>query len=158
MDHKNSNQLYSLVSQVDTTLDPYFTNKAPQLPSNIRELLVTLTPYFTILGVVLAVIGLLVLVGVSAFASPFLLMFAGVSGASAVGGEILSIIFMAVQAGLEAMAIPGLFKHQRSAWQLLFMAAIVGALYNLVTMNLISLVINFLISFYILYQIKGYYK
>lgn len=158
MEHNKSSQLFALVSQIDTALDPYFTKKAPQLPDNIRELLVKLAPYFTILGVILAALGLLVLIGVSAFASPFLLMFAGVGGAQAIAGGVLGIIFMAIQAGLEAMAIPGLFKNQRSAWELLYIAALVGVIYNLVSMNLFSLVVNFLISFYILYQIKSYYK
>jgi hypothetical protein len=158
MEHQKPNQLFALFSQVDHTIDPYFTQKAPQLPANIREILVKIAPYVTIVGVVIAALGLLVLVGVSVFTSPFLLMFAGVGGAQALAGGVLGIIFMIIQTVLEAMAIPGLFKQKRSAWELLFVAGLVGLVYDLVSLNLIGLVLHFLITFYILYQIKGYYK
>ena len=97
-------------------------------------------------------------------------MYAGVGGAQALTAGYIGIIFMVIQAALEALAIPGLFKQQRNAWELLFVAALVGLVHDLVSLNLVGLVhdlvslnlfglvLNFLISFYILYQIKSYYK
>ena len=158
MDHKKPNPLFALFSQVDATLDPFFTQKAPQLPANVRELLVKIAPYVTIIGVVIAALGLLAVIGVTALSSPFLVMYAGVGGAQALTAGYIGIIFMVIQAALEALAIPGLFKQQRNAWELLFVAALVGLVHDLVSLNLFGLVLNFLISFYILYQIKSYYK
>lgn len=158
MRNDQNNQVTAITAQIDSVLEPYFLKKAPQLPNNIREIIVAIVPYFTLIGVIISVLGLLLALGVTAFATPMLLFFGGMGGAQAVAGGVVGLVFLAIQGVLEAIAIPGLFKRQRSAWNLLFLANIVGAIYNLVSLNLIGLVIGFLISFYLLYQIKSYYK
>ena len=59
---------------------------------------------------------------------------------------------------LMAIALPGLFKRQLSAWKLMFYAVLVTAVYDLVTFSLGGLIIGTGISLYILYQIKSFYK
>ena len=157
MDRKNTSSLTSIGHQLDGTLEPFFA-KAPQLPANVQEILAKITPYFTVFGVIIAVFGLVVALGLTAAASPMLLMFGGMGGAQALTGGVIGLVFLVIQAALEALAIPGLFKNQRSAWYLLFFASLIGAVYNLITLNLVGLIIGFLISFYLLYQIKPYYN
>ncbi len=165
MDHnKSNNQLLSLVSQIDTTLDPYFTKKAPQLPANIQELIAKIAPYLTVIGVIVGVLGmfalsasLLFLLGITGMVdSPY--YYGGYVAAQSTGFAVVGLVIAVVQLILEAMAIPGLFKYQRKAWNLLYAASLVGLITNLISMNVIGLVINFLISFYLLYQIKALYN
>ena len=158
MRNENGNQVSALTAQIDTALEPYFLKKAPQLPANIREIIVKIVPYFTVIGVIIAAMGLLLAVGITAVATPALLFLGGMGGAQAVAGGVVGLVFLVIQGILEAMAIPGLFKRQKAAWNLLFLANIVGAIYNLISLNIIGLVVGFLISFYLLYQIKSYYK
>ncbi|KKU12762.1 MAG: Chromate transporter, partial [Parcubacteria group bacterium GW2011_GWC2_45_7] len=55
------------------------------------------------------------------------------------------------------LAIPGLFKRQEKAWKLLYYATLLGGLQNIVTMQIGGL-IGTLVSLYLLFQVKGYYK
>lgn len=158
MRNNQNNQLIAVVTQVDEKIAPFFLEKLPQLSPNVREILVKIVPYFTIFGVIVTALLLLLALGVTAFASPLLLMFGGLGGAQAISGSIIGLVFMAVQGGLDALAIPGLFSRQKSAWNLLFLANLVGAAHNLVSLNIVGLILGFLISFYLLYQIKSYYK
>jgi hypothetical protein len=56
------------------------------------------------------------------------------------------------------MAIPGLLKRTKKSWQYVFYASLLSLLSYLLGVKLGSLIINGVISFYILFQIKSYYK
>jgi hypothetical protein len=56
------------------------------------------------------------------------------------------------------MAIPGLFKRTKSAWNLMFYASLVNILSNLFDGSLISAAIGAVISWYFLFQIRRFYK
>jgi len=65
---------------------------------------------------------------------------------------------LAISVVLEFLAVPGLFKKTRQGWNFVYYSALVSVLYSLVSFNLGGLIIGALISFYILFQVRTYYK
>jgi len=70
----------------------------------------------------------------------------------------LSMIFTAVILVMELIALPGLFKRLKSAWNIMFYVTLIQAVHSLISFNLGGLIIGTLLSLYILFQIKSYYK
>ncbi|HNY04427.1 MAG TPA: hypothetical protein PKI92_01580 [Candidatus Woesebacteria bacterium] len=127
------------LTQIEKTLDLYFGKKAPPIPENIKELIVKYSPYFIILTIVLTLA-----FGFRGFRTAYNFSPWG----------LLSLVALI----LEGMAIPGLLKRTRLSWEYLFYASLVSLLSNLLSINLGSLIIGGAISFYLLFQIKSYYK
>ncbi len=125
-------------------------DKAPALPVNAREALVKVTPW---LALIFGVLG--VLAGIGSLGLSPLAMF---------GGARVGMLFMAsgvlaiVASVMLLLAYPKLAKKQKGGWMLLFWVEAVDLLSMLVVFNLVGFVIGGLIGFYLLYQIKPYYK
>lgn len=154
MEKAKSKDFKSYLGQSEDLLTEYLVKKAPALPVNIREAIVNFAPWVTLVILVLTLPLVLAVFGLGAFFAPFSFL----GGITAGTNYILTIVFSGVQLVLEAMAIPGLFNRKRSAWNLVYYAALVGALQNIVTFNLGGLIIGTLLSLYILFQVKEYYK
>lgn len=155
---QSKNQISKIVSPIDEKISPFFTDKLPALPDNIREILVKIIPYLTILGVVLSSFALLALLGFIAVTSPFVVMYGSTGSSQAVSGGIIGLILLGLQTFLQLLAIPGLFKRQMYAWNFLFASTLISLIFNLISFDIFNLVINFLVSFYLLYQTKPYFK
>lgn len=146
--------------QVVSMLEQWFS-KLPALPPNAREMLVKVAPWialvFGILGILGSLGGVLALLGLGALGT-MALPFGGatVVGASAVG--IAVMILGLVSSVLLLMAYPGLKGLKMAGWRLAFWSEVVGLLGSLVSLNIVGLVIGAVIGFYILFQIKSYYK
>ena len=135
------------------------SKKLPQLPDSVGEFLVKYGPYLTIVGVVMGILGILTSFGLMAAFGP--LARAGYNYGYGYGyGTRFSLygIVGLVSMVLMAIAIPGLFKRAKSAWNLMFYASLVTAISYLVSMNLGSLVIGTAINWYFLFQIRKFYK
>ncbi|MFA9288938.1 MAG: hypothetical protein ACEQSA_03600 [Weeksellaceae bacterium] len=143
-----------LLTTLDKTLTEYLVDKAPALPTNIKELIVKLTPWLTLIFLILALPALLFLFGLGSFLTP--LAFLG--GAGEGTAYIITMVFSLIVVILEAMAIPGLFNRTRTGWMYLFYATLIGGVQNIVTFNIGGLIIGTLLSLYLLYQVKTYYK
>jgi hypothetical protein len=138
------------------TLEPYF-EKAPAMPKKWQLNLVKITPW---IAVIFGVLG--VLVGVSSFgifsvASPFVAM-GGADGVSAVGSGFLALAILLISSVLMLMAFPGLKGNKVSGWNLLFWSQVVSIVGSVVELHLVNAIIGALIGFYLLFQIKSYYK
>ena len=144
----------SLLSQLDTTLNEYLVNKAPALPTNVKDTLVKFAPYISILVVVLALPPVLAILGIGALVSPFAYM----GGVYAGSSFSLTLLILLASMVVEVLAIPGLFARKQSAWKLMYYGVLINAVYELFRFNLGSLIIGSLISLYFLYQVKSYYK
>ena len=134
-------------------MEEYLVRKAPfTLPTGLKEFIVKIAPWLSILGIILASPIILVLLGVGGF-----LYSLGVYAYH--GGWFYPMLI--VSAGiiaLEAAAIPGLFKRSRKAWRLVFYAVILQLVYNLLSGGIIGALVAGLISLYVLFQVKEYYK
>ena len=134
-----------------------FSKKLPQLPDSVGEFLVKYGPYLMIVGLIMGVFGLLTTFGLMAAFNP--LASVGYAYGYRYGAhfslyglvELVSMVLMAI-------AIPGLLKRTKTAWNLMFYASLVMAISYLISMNLGSLVIGMAINWYFLFQIRKFYK
>ncbi len=144
----------SALSSLETTLDQYLVKKAPAIPTAWKDVIVKVAPWLSLLMVIVSIPAILVLFGITAFVLPFS-MFAG---PYAPAGISIAVILMIATIALEALAIPGLFKRSRQGWNFVFWSALVGALSNIISLNIGGFIIGTLLSLYILFQVKSYYK
>jgi len=114
-----------------------------------------IAPYLVIIGVVLFALSIPALLGIGAM----------MGGMGLVGGytswgfaALISLIAGVITMGLEAWAVPGLFKRTRAAWRLVFYATLVSFAGSVLSMNLVGAVIGGVIGWYILFQVKELYK
>ncbi|MFA6253982.1 MAG: hypothetical protein WC640_01825 [Candidatus Paceibacterota bacterium] len=141
------------MNQLIATLDQYFGQKAPQLPANVKEFIVKISPYLAILG--------LIIFGLALF--PLLMLVFGLSAVAAYAAYVpmtnvyVSLVVMIVVELMYLIAIPGLFKRAKNAWNLMFYAQIVAAISSLVSLNILGAIIGLIIGFYFLFQVKSYY-
>ncbi|OGK23902.1 hypothetical protein A3A46_01045 [Candidatus Roizmanbacteria bacterium RIFCSPLOWO2_01_FULL_37_13] len=154
MDTVQGKSYKSYLKQLEDLLSEYLVKKAPALPVNVKEAIVKFAPWVTLVVFIITLPVVFAVFGLGAILAP--LSFLG--GVNAGTNYILSLVFSAIQLVLEAMAIPGLFKRSKSAWTLVFYASLVGGVQSIVTFNLGGLIIGTLLSLYILFQVKEYYK
>jgi len=147
--------LKQVLGQLEETLETYMVKKAPfSIPENSKELIVKYAPYLKILGIVGSVSEILfgALVSSStAFLGPRYAL-------SYSFNYVLSMVTLAVVLVLEAMAVPGLFKRQEKAWRFLFYASLVNVVYKFLGGDWVRMIIGTLISWYVLFQVKEYYR
>lgn len=146
--------LGQMFGQLEEQLDLYLVKKAPSIPKEWKELIVKFAPWLTVVMGVLLLFIVLPALGLSIFLLP--ISFLG--GMRAGAGFTINWFFSLATLVLYFLAIPGLFKQARQAWYWLYYATLLGALENLVSFNLGGLVIGTLLSLYILFQVKEYYK
>ncbi len=142
-------------SIIDTLED--FFKKAPAIPANGREAIVNITP---ILAIIFGIIG--VLTALSGFGIlTFLAPFAALGGArefASYGGVQISMIFYLVASAMLLMSYPGVKARKLSGWNLLFWSEVVNIVSSVISGSILNGVIAALIGFYLLFQIKSYYK
>jgi len=149
----------SLMGQLESNLDEYLGKKAPQMPKEWREFLVKASPYLAILGVILGIPAVLTLLGLGTILVPFGTLGGLVSGQPFLGvGYIVNIAFLIVILVLEALSISPLFKRSKTGWNYMYYVTLLSAVQNLVSFNIGGLIIGTLISLYLLFQVKSYYK
>jgi len=158
MTQKNADFKQAL-GQLEETLEVYLVKKAPfSIPENWKELIVKFAPYLTILGIIVSVPAVLAVLGLGVLVSPFT-AFLGPRYALSYGfNYVLSMIALAVVIVFEALAVPGLFKRDRKAWRFLFYASLVNVLSGFFGGDWIGMIVSALISWYVLFQVKEYYK
>lgn len=129
--------------------------KAPALPTGGREAIVKITPILALIFGILGVLGALGSLGIFTVLSPFAMM-GGVG--SYYGSGMIAGIFWLVSAALMLAAFPGTKARKLSGWNMLFWSQLVNVVGSLVAMSIFSAIISALIGFYLLFQIKSYYK
>ena len=142
------------LADLDKLLEEYLLKKAPALPEGGKEAIVKFGPWITLIMMVLAAPILLAALGLGTFFAPFAFM----GGFNAGFGYMAGLIFTIVVMVLELIALPGLFKREMKSWRLMYYVTLLNALHNAITFNLGSLIIGTLISMYILFQVREYYK
>ncbi len=131
--------------------------KAPHLPPNIREVLVKIAPILALVFGVLGVLGSLAGLGILTFLAPFAAM-GGAYGMSYYGTGMVAALVWLVSSALMLAAFPNLRSRKTQGWNLLFWSEVINLAGSLIALNFVSGLIGALIGFYILFQIKSYYK
>ncbi len=142
------------LSSLEDTLNTYFGEKAPQLPTNIKEAIVKYAPWITIILLILSLPSVLVLFGIGTLLAP-----ASYLGGVQMGTKYtLSLIILAISLILQALAIPGLMKRTKKGWNMIFYSTLVGIVSNLLSFNIGGLILGTIVPLYFLFQIRSYYK
>lgn len=139
-------------------LEQWFA-KAPALPKNVTEVIVKITPIlslvFGILGILFALGGL----GVLTVFSPLAFFFGGPGGMSAYGTGFLAALIWLASSVLMLLSYTGLKAKKANGWNMLFWSEVVSLVGSVLSVSgLLSGVIGALIAFYLLFQIKPYFK
>lgn len=130
-------------------------DKLPALPKNARDVLVKLAPWlaliFGIIGVVLSIAA----TGFLTVLSPVMVLGGGFGVAA---GGIVGAVLALVSSALLLMAYPGLRDRKMAGWRWLFWSQAVSVVSSVVGLNLVGAIVGALIGFYLLYQVKSYYR
>jgi len=137
------------------TMGEWF-DKFPPLPKNWRDTLARIAPVlaliFGILGILVAIGGL----GTLTFVSPLAVM-GGAGGI--VGMGIISTLIYLVASVVLLAAYPGLKAKKYSGWKLLFWNEVINLVGGVIGLHtVVSAIIGALIGFYLIFQIRSYYK
>lgn len=128
--------------------------KAPDLPKNIRDFIVTVIPWFSLVVGILGVLGMLAAIGALTVFSPAVVVDGGIGTAA---GLSLAVVVGLIESVITLIAVPSLMKRKAMGWRLLFISQALGVVSTILTVTLGGL-IGAAIGFYILYQIKLSYK
>lgn len=142
------------LSSLEETLNEYLGKKAPQLPPNAKEAIVKFGPWITLVLLVLSLPAVLALFGLGTLFSPFSYMMGVQMGLA----YTLSLVVLAVSLVLEALAIQPLMHRSKKGWNLMYYATIVGTVSSVLASQLGGAILGALISLYILFQVRSYYK
>lgn len=145
------------LAQLEDILDEYFGKKAPALPQNIKEILVKVAPYLVIIGLIFTIPAILILFGLGSVAT-VLAPVGGTQSVATVPTMWVGILLLIPVVILEAMAVPGLFSRKAIGWRYVFWAQLISIVSNFVQFQIISGIIGAIIGFYILFQVKSFYK
>jgi len=143
-----------MLTQLDKTLTEYLVKKAPPLPEPVKEFVVKVGPWVSLIMGLLLLPVILAVLGMGMFV-PVVPITAGFRFGALF---ILGVILAGIQMVLQFMAISGLLKRKMSGWKLMFYATLTGAVYSIITINILGLLIGTGLGLYVLYQIKSYYK
>lgn len=141
------------LSSVIKMMEEWF-GKLPELPKNWKEVIVKITPWIALIFGVLGLIGSLVAVGLLTFLAPFILLGGGVGRA---GGGVVGAVLALVASVLLLVAFPGTKAGKAQGWKMLFYSEAVSLISSIVAFSTAG-VVGSLVGFYILFQIKSYYK
>ena len=157
MEEKN---VKNIIDQLEGLLDEYMIKKAPfNLPLGVKEFIVTVSPYLVIIFAILALPMILGAIGLSTMATPLMMMGGFRQGLGWGFGMIISFTASIIAVIIQLFAIQGLFKRTKKAWKLVFYASIVSLVGGILSVHgFIGAIIGAIIGWYIIFQVKDFYK
>jgi len=126
---------------------------APSLPANIKEVLVKIAPWLALVFGILGVIAGLGAVGISPVAA-----IGGIRNSALV---LVTGVLTIVSSIMMLLAFPKLRALKVRGWELLFWSEAVNLVASVLSLSVSSIIgalIGAAIAFYLLFQIKSYYK
>lgn len=129
--------------------------KLPPLPTNVKDILVKIAPWLALIFGILGVLTAVAATGLMAVLSPMIALGGGVGVAT---GGLVGAILALVSSVLMLMSYPGLRDHKMPGWKWSFYSQAVSVVGSVVALNLVGALLGALIGFYLLFQIKSYYK
>lgn len=142
------------INEFIKTLEKTFAN-APALPKEWKELLVNIAPWLSLIGGVLGI--LFVVQAISILNTLSSMMFFG--GFYNMGiPSMVNLLLIAIACVFEIMAFSKLKRRTYIGWTYLFYAETLTLVGMLITLQLAGLIIGGLIGYYLLFQVKSYYK
>jgi hypothetical protein len=141
--------------------------KAPALPKKWTDLIVNYAPWLAllvgVLGLIFGVMGLLAslsLFGLVAAVAP-MGVYGATYGPQYIVAVVVGALVLLLTGVLSLMAYPSLKARKEKGWNLMFYVLVLGIVSSIVSLNVFSIVMSLvvaLIEYYVLYQVKSYYK
>ena len=128
--------------------------KLPSLPKSATDVLVKITPWIALIFGILGILAGLAGLGILTALSPFVMMGNGLSGTAT---SLLTAVLAVVSSALLLAGFPGTKAMKMAGWKMLFWSEVVSTISSVILLS-VSGVIGAFIGFYLLYQIKRYYK
>jgi len=151
-----ANELTKMLADLEKILNETFGKKAPKMPQSMVDFLVKYGPYLVIFGVVLTTIGIFQTIGLVNGLAPI-----GRWGIYNYGfgpGFWIMGILLLIPLAIEAMAISPLMKKEIKGWRLLFYASLISTVIGIFRLKLGITLVEAVISWYILFQVRKEYK
>lgn len=136
------------MEKLEKVLGEYLVKKAPALPKNIKEVVIKFAPWVVMLMMVMSVPAILAILGTGY----------GYGYGVNYGMYWVSIGVLVVTLILEGLALKGLLDKTKSGWRMMFYATLVSAVHNVLVGSWVGLIVGTLISLYVLFQVREYYK
>ncbi len=142
------------MDQLEKFLEDLFTKKITfALPIKAKELIVKIAPWVTLIVIVLSLPAIFTLFGLGSF----------VVGMGAISSRYyIGLIVLVIQVIFMIMAFPGLQKRLIKGWKMMYYSNLISVVYALFSSysfgDLVWTLLGSCIGFYLLFQIKSYYK
>lgn len=140
------------MEKINKFLEDLFLKKMPGISPKVKEWIAKIAPWLALIFGILAIPGLLSVLGVGFYTAPSWSL-----GARYTAMTLIWFILAAVQVIMELLAVPHLFKRAKKGWQLLYWAALLGLVSSVLGVSIFSLLMTG-VSLYLLFQIKALYK
>jgi len=142
------------MQKMENFFNTYLHQKIPfHLPPQAKEWIVKYGPWITLILMLIALPVILGGLSLTVAFAPAAAMYGGYRG-----GFILEGLFSLAAFVLEAAALPGLFKRSIHGWRMVYYAVLVNAVGQLLSLNIIGLIIGVAVSMYFLFEIRELYK
>lgn len=128
--------------------------KLPAIPKGGKDAIVAITPWIALIFGILGIVAGLAGFGILTALSPFVALSSGLAGA---GGSIIGALLGLIASVLLLMGFPGTKARKMGGWKMIFYSEVVNTVSAVVSLSLTGVIVA-LIGFYLLYQIKSYYK
>jgi len=148
-------EFYSKLTKIEALAETHLLQRVPlTMPDHAREVYVKVLPWAALVFLVLTLPLVFALLGLSAAVSPLTLVGGGVF---ALVRHATLIVISLLQLGLDAAAIPGLFKRTKKGWAFAFYLSLAWALGGVISFSPLSIV-GSLLCMYFLFQTKYLYR
>ncbi len=166
MEHHNEHHNHNGSSEtshlrgLEGIFDTYLRIKAPfQLPVKARDFIVQYGPWISLVLLIIAAVAIIPLLALALGLTVITMPFQAAAGTVYVTtGNYLQLGIGLVSMVMQGIAIPGLLKRKLSGWHMAYYASLLSVLGSLVSGHIVSAILSLLISMYILFQVRSYYK
>ncbi|MBI3983889.1 hypothetical protein HY346_01170 [Candidatus Microgenomates bacterium] len=150
------------LGQLEGVLENWFVKKAPvQIPEAGKEFIVKVAPWADLVLLVFMIPAALAIFAVGTTVGLWAPAFGAVVGPM----YYVALIVLILQMVIMGMALPGLFKQARKAWQLLYWATLINVVYGLASWlaapravgSFIWSLISATLALYVIFQVRSKY-
>lgn len=130
-----------------------FNETVPKLPANVLDIIVKVVPYLALIGGILGLWATVSALG----------MFGAVSMIVPINVTTPALFYIGLLFGvaasiLDLVAFPKLQTNSKIGWDYLYYGAVLSFVQSVLSLNFIGAILGSLISMYLLFQIRHYYK
>lgn len=127
--------------------------KLPPLPKGVKDFIVTILPWLALIFGLLGVLVALAALGILTFLAPL----AAIGNVNQTTALTIGLILGMISSVVTLVSFPGLLSKKITGWNLIFLSVVVGVISSIEAIFIVGIIVS-LIEFYILFQIKSYYK